>query len=80
VFDRRGVGLSERLTQAGTVEAAATDVRSILDTAGIERAWLFGSSEGGPAAITLAVSSPSRVSGLVLARRRSRSQCRVHRV
>jgi len=66
VFDRRGVGLSERLTQAGTVEAAATDVRSILDAAGIERAWLFGSSEGGPAAITLAVSSPSRVSGLVL--------------
>jgi len=66
VFDRRGVGLSERLTQAGTVEAAAADVRSILDAAGIERAWLFGSSEGGPAAITLAVSSPSRVSGLVL--------------
>ena len=66
VFDRRGVGLSERLTQAGTVEAAATDVRSILDAAGIEQAWLFGSSEGGPAAITLAVSSPSRVSGLVL--------------
>src|SRR5262249_59825585 len=66
VFDRRGVGLSERLTQAGTVEAAATDVRSILDAAGIERAWLFGSSEGGPAAVTLAVSSPSRVSGVVL--------------
>ena len=66
VFDRRGVGLSERLKATGTVEAAAADVRTILDAAGIERAWLFGSSEGGPAAIRLAASSPSRVSGLIL--------------
>jgi pimeloyl-ACP methyl ester carboxylesterase/DNA-binding SARP family transcriptional activator len=65
-FDRRGVGLSERLKATGTVEAAAADVRTILDAAGIERAWLFGSSEGGPAAIKLAASSPSRVSGLIL--------------
>jgi DNA-binding SARP family transcriptional activator/pimeloyl-ACP methyl ester carboxylesterase len=66
VFDRRGVGLSERLKATGTVEAAAGDVRTILDAAGIERAWLFGSSEGGPAAIQLATSSPARVSGLIL--------------
>jgi DNA-binding SARP family transcriptional activator/pimeloyl-ACP methyl ester carboxylesterase len=66
VFDRRGVGLSERLKATGTVEAAAADVRTILDAAGIERAWLFGSSEGGPAAIQLATSSPARVSGLIL--------------
>jgi pimeloyl-ACP methyl ester carboxylesterase/DNA-binding SARP family transcriptional activator len=66
MFDRRGVGLSERLKATGTVEAAAGDVRTILDAAGIERAWLFGSSEGGPAAIRLATSSPARVSGLIL--------------
>jgi DNA-binding SARP family transcriptional activator/pimeloyl-ACP methyl ester carboxylesterase len=66
MFDRRGVGLSERLKATGTVEAAAGDVRTILDAAGIERAWLFGSSEGGPAAIQLATSSPARVSGLIL--------------
>lgn len=66
VFDRRGVGLSERLKATGTIEAAAADVRTILDAAGIERAWLFGSSEGGPAAIRLAASNPSRVSGLIL--------------
>jgi pimeloyl-ACP methyl ester carboxylesterase/DNA-binding SARP family transcriptional activator len=66
MFDRRGVGLSERLKATGSVEAAAADVRTILDAAGIERAWLFGSSEGGPAAIRLAASNPSRVSGLIL--------------
>jgi pimeloyl-ACP methyl ester carboxylesterase/DNA-binding SARP family transcriptional activator len=66
MFDRRGVGLSERLKATGSVEAAAADVRTILDAAGIERAWLFGSSEGGPAAVRLAATSPSRVSGLIL--------------
>lgn len=66
MFDRRGIGLSERLATAATEEAVAVDVRAILDHAGIDRAWLFGSSEGGPAAIRLAVDHPERVQGLVL--------------
>lgn len=66
VFDRRGVGLSERLGGVSTVESAAADVLTILDAAHIGRAWLFGSSEGGPAAVRLAALHPSRVSGLML--------------
>jgi pimeloyl-ACP methyl ester carboxylesterase len=66
MFDRRGVGLSDRLAGIGTVESTACDVLAILDAAGIERAWLFGSSEGGPAAIRLASTSPARVRGLAL--------------
>jgi DNA-binding SARP family transcriptional activator/pimeloyl-ACP methyl ester carboxylesterase len=66
VFDRRGLGLSERLDATGSVAAAARDVLTILDAAGIERAWLFGASEGGPAAIQLAAMQPRRISGLVL--------------
>jgi len=66
LFDRRGVGLSERLGAVSTVESAAADVLTILDAANIDKAWLFGSSEGGPAAIHLAALHPSRVSGLVL--------------
>jgi DNA-binding SARP family transcriptional activator/pimeloyl-ACP methyl ester carboxylesterase len=66
MFDRRGMGLSERLDATGTVQSTASDVETILDAEGLERAWLFGSSEGGPAAIHLAASRPSRVAGLIL--------------
>lgn len=66
VFDRRGLGLSERLEATGTAKAAAADVLTILDHASIRKAWLFGSSEGGPAAIELAAARPERVSGLLL--------------
>ena len=66
MLDRRGLGLSERLAATGTVDAAAADLLTILDAAGIERAWIFGSSEGGPAAIQLAATRPERVRGLVL--------------
>ena len=66
LFDRRGVGLSERLGASGTVEAAAQDVRAILDAAGIDRAWLFGASEGGPIALRLAADQPGRTRGVML--------------
>jgi DNA-binding SARP family transcriptional activator/pimeloyl-ACP methyl ester carboxylesterase len=66
VFDRRGVGLSERIGAVSTIDAAAEDVLTILDSASIAKAWLFGSSEGGPAAIRLAGRHPSRVTGLLL--------------
>ncbi|MGJ7494515.1 alpha/beta fold hydrolase [Variovorax sp. RT4R15] len=66
MFDRRGVGLSERLDVNSSAHATATDIRLILDDAGIEKAWIFGSSEGGPAAITMAVDHPARVQGLLL--------------
>lgn len=66
VFDRRGVGLSERLRATGTPEAMAADIVAILDHAGIARAWLFGSSEGGLGAMRLAADRPDRVAGLCL--------------
>ena len=66
VFDRRGVGLSERLGATSTPEATAADIAAILEHAGVRRAWLFGSSEGGLAAIRLAIDRPDRVEGLCL--------------
>lgn len=66
VFDRRGVGLSERIGATCSAEAAESDVITLLDHAGIERAWLFGSSEGGPIALRLAANHPQRVRGVVL--------------
>lgn len=66
LFDRRGVGLSERLHATGTPAAMAADMLAILDHAGVSRAWLFGTSEGGLGAIRLAVDQPDRVQGLCL--------------
>jgi len=66
LFDRRGVGLSERLHATSTPAATAADIVAILDHAGVPRAWLFGSSEGGLGAMRLAIDRPDRVRGLCL--------------
>jgi DNA-binding SARP family transcriptional activator/pimeloyl-ACP methyl ester carboxylesterase len=66
LFDRRGIGLSERLRAQSTPAALAQDVQAILDDAGVRDAWLFGSSEGGLGAMRLAIDSPQRVGGLCL--------------
>lgn len=66
VFDRRGVGLSERLGVTSTPVAMASDMLAILAHAGVPRAWIFGSSEGGLGAMRLAIDSPDRVLGLCL--------------
>lgn len=66
IFDRRGAGLSERLHATSTPAAMAADIAAILDHAGVPRAWLFGSSEGGLGAMRLAVDQPARVHGLCL--------------
>lgn len=66
LFDRRGLGLSERLRAASTPAALAQDIAAILDDAGVPNAWLFGSSEGGLGAMRLAIDQPARVRGLCL--------------
>jgi len=66
LFDRRGVGLSDRVGFTPSVEATAQDIRTVLDAAGSRRVVLFGASEGGPACIRFAADHPDRVAGLVL--------------
>lgn len=66
LFDRRGVGLSERLGATSTPDAMAEDLIAILDHAGVGRAWFFGSSEGGLGSMRLAIDHPDRVLGLCL--------------
>lgn len=66
LFDRRGVGLSERLRATSTPAAMAADIAAILEHAGVRRTWLFGSSEGGLGAMRMAVDHPDRVQGLCL--------------
>src|SRR5258705_1023112 len=66
LLDRRGVGLSDRVGFAPSVDATAQDISTVLAAAGSRRVVLFGASEGGPACIKFAVDHPNRVAGLIL--------------
>ncbi len=66
LLDRRGVGLSDRVGFAPSVDATAQDIGTVLDAARSRRVVLFGASEGGPACIKFAADYPDRVAGLIL--------------
>ncbi|HXB14354.1 MAG TPA: adenylate/guanylate cyclase domain-containing protein [Solirubrobacteraceae bacterium] len=66
MYDKRGQGLSDRPASPPTLEESMEDARAVLDAAGVERAAVFGISEGGPMSTLLAASYPERVAALVL--------------
>jgi pimeloyl-ACP methyl ester carboxylesterase len=66
MFDRRGLNLFERVGVTPTIDAGGADVEAILDAEGLERAVIFGASDGGAVAIRIAVRKPKRIAGLVL--------------
>jgi class 3 adenylate cyclase len=66
IFDKRGTGLSDPVTEVPTLELRIDDVRAVMDAAGSERAALFGVSEGGPMSILFAATHPDRASHLIL--------------
>jgi pimeloyl-ACP methyl ester carboxylesterase len=66
VFDKRGCGLSDRVSGLPSLEERIDDVRAVMDAVGSERAAVFGESEGGPMSMLFAASHPERVSALVL--------------
>jgi pimeloyl-ACP methyl ester carboxylesterase len=65
-FDKRGQGLSDRISGAPSLEQRMDDVRALMDAVGSQRAVLFGFSEGCPMSILFAATYPERVSHLVL--------------
>jgi pimeloyl-ACP methyl ester carboxylesterase len=66
LYDRRGVGLSDRTVDPANTSVSSADALTVLDAAGSRRALVFAVSEGGPIAIRLAVEHPERVAGLAL--------------
>jgi len=66
VFDKRGMGLSDRNVGAPTLEERMDDVRAVMDAVGSERAALIGVSEGGPMSLLFAATYPERTVALVL--------------
>src|SRR4051794_41943614 len=63
-FDKRGQGFSDRPPDPPTLEQTMDDALAVMDAAGVERAALFGISEGGPATALLAGSHPARGTAL----------------
>jgi class 3 adenylate cyclase len=66
LFDRRGVGLSDPVANAATLEERMDDVRAVMDAAGSKRAALLGMSEGSTMCMLFAATYPERTAALVL--------------
>jgi pimeloyl-ACP methyl ester carboxylesterase len=66
LFDKRGMGMSDRVPGTTTLEERMDDIRAIMDAIGSERAAVMGESEGGPLAMLFAAAHPERTVALVL--------------
>jgi class 3 adenylate cyclase len=66
LFDKRGMGLSDRLRDVSTLEARMDDIRAVLDACEVEETVLFAAHEGVRLALLFAATYPERTSGLVL--------------
>ncbi len=66
MFDKRGTGLSDRLSGAPTMEERMEDVHAVMDAVGLEEAVIFGVSEGGSLAALFAATYPDRCRALAL--------------
>ena len=66
LFDKRGTGLSDPMKRPPTLAERVDDIRAVMDAVGVERAHLFGVSEGGALSIAFAAQHPHRVESLIL--------------
>jgi pimeloyl-ACP methyl ester carboxylesterase/DNA-binding winged helix-turn-helix (wHTH) protein len=68
LFDKRGTGLSDQvaLTDLPTLEQRMTDVLTVMNAVGSERAALLGISEGGPMCSLFAATYPERTIALIM--------------
>jgi len=65
-FDKRGTGMSDRVSGAPTLETRMDDVRAVMDAVGSQRAAFYGLSEGAAMSILFAATYPERTAALVL--------------
>lgn len=65
-YDQRGNGLSDREVDEFTMDAFVADLRTVADSAGLERFPIYATSQGVPVAIEFAARHPERVAALVL--------------
>ena len=63
-FDKRGTGMSDRVSGVPTLETRMDDTRAVMDAVGSSRAALFGSSEGAAMSVLFAATYPERTIAL----------------
>lgn len=66
LFDKRGLGMSDRVTGVCCLEERMDDIRAVMDAVGSERAAVAGESEGGPLSMLFAAAHPERTLALIL--------------
>jgi len=66
LFDKRGTGLSDRVTTMPDLRQRMDDVRAVMVAAGSPEAVVMGVSEGGPMSALFAATFPERTKGLVI--------------
>jgi class 3 adenylate cyclase len=66
LFDKRGMGMSDRVPGGTPLDVRMDDIRAVMDAVGSESAAVMGESEGGPLAILFAAAHPERTRALIL--------------
>jgi class 3 adenylate cyclase len=66
LFDKRGLGMSDRVPGATPLEVRMDDIRAVMDAVGSEEAAVLGESEGGPLSMLFAAAHPERTRALIL--------------
>jgi len=66
LFDKRGTGLSDRVSDMPSLEVRMDDVRAVMDAVGAPRAALFGYSEGAAMCALFAATYPDRAMALIM--------------
>lgn len=66
LFDKRGMGMSDRVPGSTPLEVRMDDVRAVMDDVGSSSAALIGNSEGGPLSMLFAAAHPERTTALIL--------------
>lgn len=65
-FDKRGMGMSDRVPGSIGLDERMDDIRAVMDAVGSERAAVMGESEGGPLSMLFAAAHPERTIALIL--------------
>jgi class 3 adenylate cyclase/pimeloyl-ACP methyl ester carboxylesterase len=65
-FDRRGTGMSDRVTDDPTLERSLDDVNAVLAAAGVDRAAIYGWYESAPLAAMFAATYPEKTLAVLL--------------
>ena len=65
-FDRRGIGMSDRMSASASLEDEVGDVAAVMQAAGSDRAFIHGHMDGGAVAVLFAAARSACSLGLIV--------------